>query len=839
MARTQAGFPDTQEIVSGEPQDDPGLIPPNEGEAPKAKAAGKGFWLEAEEEKVAKDLDKKWSSQDKGMAPRLARYDLNSRRRDGDPYSKLIKNQDDDTYRVYTPRGIEDAPPSLNKTDDLCIKVVSNLLVDPPKPECEPASDSDEDRSAAEFSTRVLMNESTESGFNIPDHVRVAEDLACSFSSGFVYAYLDPHGGGNQPREIMAPQAATTIGPDGQPVLEGEPDPLTGVAQPVVGPPVLRYVGLDGVSIVDDPNQAELEWLPKVCGEDLTGQHVRFIPETCTGIRDCDAVLIVAMPSIDSLKAMFPETVGKMKADDLRKLVSYRPAICKKILPKWAGDGQGTQSEQWKAEDGPPGDALACTITAYHKGNRTYPLGAYVVMAGGKFILDRREWKEQVRAKNGKMVDRAAIIPLSQFRQFRDTKNKDPYGRGLVDLLSDGDPLRSFAIGAVIEYLHRVNNPHLFVPVGSGIQAKSLNLPRGTPIPYNPSGGGLPKQEEIAPLPPAFMDFVRYIEERMDSVSGLEQAAQGTASASVQSGKHAQQIIEQALVALSGTKSEMESGYQRLCRIVLTLIRMGYTKPQRLKITGDTGAYKEKEWTGADLGNTTDVKIMAGTSTMLAASAKSSIALEKLQVGAITPEDFQRAEEGNVRVLIGAQDNPHKTRIRGQISDWNDGPPENWQPVPPQVMDPLTGAPPVDAVTGAPVPPPVDPANPFADARIVDQEQAVAMVRHAELARAQGGTKYGSKPPEWRALFDAEYEAMRRAAGVATLAEQQAAMQQQAQMQADQNAQNLQAKSADGDKKHQQSMEKQAAGADQKSAQETQRTENQMAVASMSPTAPK
>ena len=38
---------------------------------------------------------------------------------------------------------------------------------------------------------------------------------------------------------------------------------------------------------------------------------------------------------------------------------------------------------------------------------------------------------------------------------------------------------------------------------------------------------------------------------------------------------------------------------------------------------------------------------------MLSQSAKSSIALEKFQLGAITLEDFQRAETGNVRALIG------------------------------------------------------------------------------------------------------------------------------------------------------------------------------------------
>ena len=838
--RTVAGFPESQEYVSGEPVD---ALAAQRDDTPEAarkvarglslKTAPRGFWLDGDPKKVARDIDTRWNAQNKGMKTGLARGELNELRRMGDPYSKLVKDTDQDTYRLYTPRGIEQAPPSLNKTDDLCVKVVSNLTVDPPKPECEPSSDSDEDRSSAEFSTRVLMNESTESGLNIPDLVRDAETVACSWGSGYVYTYVDPQGGGHRPKEVMAPQQATQVGPDGQPILEmpGQPDPLTGQPGPpvqITGPMVVRYVAADGVTITDDPGEAMLEWLPKLCADVISRKQLRFLPETCSGVRDCQGVLIAAFEQLGDLKAKFPE-VKAMPADDLRKLVGYRPEIAKTLLPKWAGNGEGTKQPDWTAERGPPDDALCLTITGYRQGGSEYPLGAYVVMGGEQFILHRQEWAEEIpKTGTQQPVKRAMDIPVAQFRQFKDTRTMDPHGRGLVDRVGDGDPLVSFAIGAIIEYLHRVNNPHLFVPIGSGIQNKSLQAPRGSAIPFNPAGGGLPVQEKVEPLPPMFMDFIHFIRADQDSVSGLEAAAQGVASPSVQSGKHAQQVIEQALVALSGTKSEMEAGFQRLCRIVLQLIRKFYTRPQRIKIVGEDGAFKEREWQGTDLGTTTDVKIMAGTSTMLAPSAKNAIALEAFQSGAITQEEYQRMIEGNVRTLIGRQDNPYKTRVVGQVSAWNDGPPENWMP--PEVP----AVPQVDAM-GQPVPPPPDPANPFADVRAVDQEQTVALVRHAILARAVSSEKFATKPPEWQQYLLTEYESMRRAAGVQTLAEQAAAMQAQAQQQVDQAQAAEAAKGAEGDKKHAQSMEKQDAALNGKAAQEQQRVENQAAIKSLSP----
>jgi hypothetical protein len=69
------------------------------------------------------------------------------------------------------------------------------------------------------------------------------------------------------------------------------------------------------------------------------------------------------------------------------------------------------------------------------------------------------------------------------------------------------------------------------------------------------------------------------------------------------------------------------------------------------------------------------------------------------------------------------------------------------------------------------------------------EDPFVAKVRYDALNDAMSGTKYAKQPPEWRAVFDAEYEKARRSAGVATIAEQQAAQAQAAQQQADAAAQ--------------------------------------------------
>jgi hypothetical protein len=62
--------------------------------------------------------------------------------------------------------------------------------------------------------------------------------------------------------------------------------------------------------------------MPKVCHDLLFPEHVRFIPEACDGIADALGVIIPDYCSLGELKALCPETVGKMGNDDLRGLLS-------------------------------------------------------------------------------------------------------------------------------------------------------------------------------------------------------------------------------------------------------------------------------------------------------------------------------------------------------------------------------------------------------------------------------------------------------------------------------------------------------------------------------------
>jgi hypothetical protein len=170
---------------------------------------------------------------------------------------------------------------------------------------------------------------------------------------------------------------------------------------------------------------------------------------------------------------------------------------------------------------------------------------------------------------------------------------------------------------------------------------------------------------------------------------------------------------------------------------------------------------------------------------MMADSVKRSMAQQEFQLTSQVDPDalqkYQRAVSGKISPLLGLTEDPATEEIKDQIEEWKEGPPEDWAPVQAPI-DPVTGQPAIDPATGAPAPPPPDPANPFK--RLPHHlEQDVARKRHDELKRAMATADFAKHPPEWQQLFVGEYEAMRQAAGVATVAEQQQAQAQQAQAQ--------------------------------------------------------
>lgn len=680
--------------------------------------------LDMDEQDAAKQMLKEWDDSWKDIKTIKEQWRANKARAEGYTGVQLVKRQDHAEARI--PTGTKKSVAGLNKAARLVRRLRAFLFGDPPMPEATPSRDEDEAKDAAETATRILQDQCSEGNLSFTLAAGDAFDLGGIYGSGFLRFWVDPMGGGWVPKEVEA-----------SPNAQDPADPMLGDHS---GDPIFRYVTepteeAPNGTFTEDRTQAARTWLPGLRREILTGKNVRFIPFQVRDLWEADGLMIGTVKTIREMKLMFPE-IRKWEGERVQKLASERPQHFNELLSGGQKDNAGKTTD----------DAYCFVLTRYQRQSAKYPEGAYLIAAGKDEMLFRDKWFDQVHAE---VLD----IPVTQFKQLSDpTKEHNPYGMGMMELLGPGNEIRAAMIGSMLEHLDRFTNRKIFAPITNIMQPQQYQAPTGTPIPILP--GQEPKYEQIPEYPKIVTDMLQFADADMDDESGLQKVGQGMVSPSVQSGTHFEANLEQVGVILSDLKENTARALVRGWRIMLQLDRAFFTETQQLSWIGEDGRFKTKRWQATDLGDTKQVRIQRGTFTQLGAQAKAMQAQQYLQLGLLQKPEFEHIIEGSVGGLFGLQDNPHRLRVRRQIADWQNGPPSGWQPQPPQ-MNPQTGQP-------QPVPDPV--LSQIFDPRPVDSQPDVAAVRVYELGRAMAGTYFTRWPPEWRQGLFLAYQQAAQAA---------------------------------------------------------------------------
>jgi hypothetical protein len=532
-----------------------------------------------------------------------------------------------------------------------------------------------------------------------------------------------------------------------------------------LGDVVTKYVREDG-TLADDKADPALKksWKPKIADEILTCKHVRMLPFTARDIWEAEGLLIGKMVPLGVLKAQLPK-LADLSPEELQRVATARPPHTKDLLPLARRNESGASTVT--------DETLVFVLRRYHRQCFAYPDGFHGLVLGTDYLYERGPWRDQKRG-------RAKDLPVTQFKQYQDGESgENPYGTGLMTFIGPLLEARAVLRGTLADHADKFRKRKTFIPTTSTLRPEQMMADAATYLPVMP--GQEPKYEELPDFPEAIVKMDAELRDEVTDVSGLQAAAQGHTVPNTKSGLHYQVQVEQTIVGLSDLKGNIDRGLSRGWRIILQLLSEFETS-QKVQWVGDDGAYKEKEWSGADFGNTSDVRVSKGSFTGLAPSSKAALTQSMQAAGLLTLEQTQRAIRGQVGGLIALQDNPHEMRVKRQVSAWQDGPPEGWVPQPPP-MDPATGQPPVDPNTGQPLPVPPDPtlAQLFAPLPC-DDDPTVARLRLFELGEGMASTKYTKKPPAWRVGYDAEYARARAAAQVLDAAAV-AKLQQDAQTQ--------------------------------------------------------
>ncbi len=747
-----------------------------------------GWWITHPDGKqVKKAVLDSWKRSDAYEAKRSAKERRNELTRAGVRGVAVVQDDEQDVATVRFSFSSGEAAKAPCKADQLLTRVVATLTVDPPAPDVQPNSDDDDEREAAQFAERVLRVEGSPAKRDDVGFLRAALDVGATVASAFALTSWHPQALGLHPLVIQAhPQADTA---DNALVIV---DPMTGEAVPADPSTLIdRYVRVDG-TLSDTASDAQMVWQGDYQRTLLRPAQVRLLPITATRIEAAYGAHVARVVPLGEFIAECYD--GERPSEDIvKKLVAWRPDGWRNWVPRAVRDG--LEADAPKRPDGTiTDDAWVCELTLYFRSCATAPLGAKIVVTGAD---EPKRDTTKVMVGDGERA-RAVIlpIPLAWFRWADDTASGDPKGVAGIEALAPHEEIRAKALAYVLDYMDRFGSPRTFLPMTSTMQPEDFRMGGDVPVRLNP--GDQPFFEQVPPLANVVPEMYTSQGAEMDTASGLEEAARGVSSPGVKSGVHAQQIIEQALVALSGTQQAAHSFMCRMWRNELEFLRAFVSVSRQLAYLGESGDVQAKAFTGVDLIGAGDVQIARGTGTMMARSVKTGLAREELQMAMQTGDTlgvqrYQRAITGNTTPLLGLQDDPHRARIARQTGAWKDAATQQHEAAPP--ADPMN----VDAM-GQPLPAP-DPvaqqaAQIFAP-NPTDELPHVAPIRFAELADVLASRTFLQADPRYQQAAFAEYERMRAAAGVMTRAEQAAQQQQQAQQQQAMQMEQIQSKNAE------------------------------------------
>ena len=762
-----------------------------------------GRWLdEPDEVRVAKEITGEWNKQNYAAERWARRAKRNRYWRMG--YRDVVYTEDEDRseVRVYLSKGATPLGAPVNKVDRIVRTTVAMFAADPPAPDCEPATDQDEDLQAAETTTRVLKVEGSAQAANDLAMMQYAVDRSSTWSSDFVYQCVDPQGGGSRPKPMQREA--------GEQIEQGYQRPFD-ESQP------------EQDLFTQNPAEAEEQHFSRIVVHHLHPPHVRLVPEFSSSLKQADLVIITLPMQLGTLREQCPE-IDAISDADLKSAAGWRP-------DKWE---LGLDPYQRKLEDRsevkgkrPEDDTVLWPLIVYGKKSYGYPKGAALYVIGGKHVPYRKPWTAQTPSNaTGEMKEEVLRFPVSQCRQLIDTNSGDPMGNCIVSFLGPIDEAAQSMLVAQLDWNYRAAHPNVFAPIGSNIATGQLGVRDDSVIEYNPGVGSPVVYEDVPGLPNSIPETLQVLWEEEDKEGVQDGPSRGETDSSVTSGAQAQTLIAQGQQRNASLRASVAEFIEDVWTARVQLMRAFFSGPQMMKYLGEDGNYKLTDWMATDLGSTKDVKIAKGSFTMMTPQQKSAFAAEQRAAGLIGEDDYLRTVTQNVSAITGIQDDPNRQRVKRQIAEWLEGPsPElvaeqkaaEQQMQQQQAQMAKLAA--MAAQQGVALPPPELPPSPMiqAVAQIfvplpVDDEQLAAKVRHAELSRVMASTKYEKMPRPWQDGFVMEYQRAKLAAGVVTIPEQQAAMaqqQQQAMQQEEKKGENEKAeKVADSERGHMQNMER-------------------------------
>ena len=775
-----------------------------ESAAPTEEAspfAGMGPWMEDDPKTLFSTAQNLVLRQELLAQNRLALDTYFTRIKLGCPFVTLEKDEGRSMWKTTMDAGANAIQAVPNLSWDLCNKATEHLMIDFAEPDVQPANDSEQAQAAAQMAQRFLEENGGEAGTNDAQLFYNAIDKSLPCASSYIERWVDPTGGGSVPLQILAhPQAMDPAdpmrGPDGMPTTD----------------PILRYVTApEGGQFTDDPSAAAPQWQPKIRSTIWFREHIRVFPEDAT-VENAEKVLVMGYCTLGEAKRRW-KSVAEFTPEALSSLCDWNPPRFLVLLPPFQQARWKLTSGTDKEKQGSSDERIMFYYRVYVTGCPENPRGADVVMTGaqGGQVLHRELLAATVEvdpqaAMQGTAAGPAPApgavpseteaaprkkikevrnmdIPITQVTPRADPDGRDPSGLSYMWLFSGATEYNAALETSFLEMLALWTHPDSYMPSTSPVQSYQIAESRasGQPIPIlrpedRPFYGNQPE------IPAILINALDHNNQAVRSIASMDKAISGQEDKTKESGKALQIAVQQGQVGLSRMQGPVNTARARDARITIQLAMRDFKTPQTVRYVGEDGSYKAEEWTGVDFALVGNVRIKAGTGTLMAPDAKVQYLGNLRTAGLISPDEAAEAARPSFSGRLGLAEDPHRQYIERCVETWLDGPPEGWEGTWAQHKDAIKQ---YEAMTapmqqqaqanadqaaaqgiGIPAlpplpPPPPAPWTPF-QTRPNDDEPQIAQIWVARLSKVISTVKYTQFSPAWREPLDAKYMGSRK-----------------------------------------------------------------------------
>jgi hypothetical protein len=371
-----------------------------------------------------------------------------------------------------------------------------------------------------------------------------------------------------------------------------------------------------------DSNKGELvdyieETKTKIYEGDITFENLSPFDVMMDGTKESgnhDWVLVRRWKNKYDLAAKYPEFADKIKGLQTKSdLLKFRMGITR--------TSEQTDDVQ--------------VLEFYHKRTDSMEDGRYMMFLTSDIILQDLPMPYRV---------------LPVFRISPSNIHGTPHGyTPMFDLL----PLQEIVNGL---YSTVASNQNAF-----GVQ--NVLVPRGTDIAVNQLQGGLniidynatagkPEALNLTNTPAEVFKFIEMIEQRMETLSGINSVARGQPEASLKSGTALALVQSMALQFMSGLQQSYVELIESVGTAIIKMLQDFAHTPRIVSIVGQSNRSSVREFNSKDISSISRVVVDVGNPMARTTAGRVQMADNLLQYGDITPKQYvQLIHTGNLNAL--------------------------------------------------------------------------------------------------------------------------------------------------------------------------------------------